>query len=523
MLFNSYVFLFFFLPVCLLVCQILSQANHKKYVIPWLIVSSLFFYAWWHATYLFLIIFSIIFNYALSLVIKPDKTGKSRFYLILGISGNLAALAWFKYAGFLVALINDIFSTEIQSISVVLPLAISFFTFQQIAYLVDKYKNEAAESTFVNYCFFVSFFPQLIAGPIVHHKEIFPQLDKIKRFIFDQENISVGITIFTIGLFKKTVLADSAAIYADPVFYAAEQGVTLSFFEAWCGTLAYTFQLYFDFSGYSDMAIGLARIFGIRLPVNFYSPYKATSIIEFWRRWHITLSRFLRDYLYIPLGGNRKGKSGTYLNIMITMFLGGLWHGAGLNFIIWGMLHGVYLVTNHLWIGMLDNMKLGVFRQTKVYKFMAWVLTFMAVVFGWAMFRAESLDGACEIMKAMAGGNGISLQMALAPYLAEYKEIINFTGIVFNGLFVNELVDWKWSGIVILLIMLIIVVLFPNTQQIMIKYNPVLETRSGNWPASAMSQLLWKPARGYAVMTGLALLMAVLMISRTSEFLYFQF
>jgi|SaaInlStandDraft_6_1057023.scaffolds.fasta_scaffold27026_2 alginate O-acetyltransferase complex protein AlgI len=331
MLFNSYIFIFLFLPIVLLGFHLIGKQGHHRVAIAWLVGVSLFFYGWWNPAYLGLMLVSILFNYGVgvSLGRTPRKLSKKPV-LIFGVVVNLALLGYFKYANFFVDSLNSITGTNIVLLQVILPLAISFFTFQQIAYLIDAWRGETKEYNFLHYCLFVTFFPQLIAGPIVHHKEMLPQFAKDVVYKLRSKHIAIGLTVFSIGLFKKVVLADGVSVYATPMFDAAEAGVLLTFFEAWGGALAYSFQLYFDFSGYSDMAIGLARMFGIRLPLNFNSPYKATSIIDFWRRWHITLSRFLRDYLYIPLGGSRcRGEPRRFINVMVTMVLGGLWHGAG--------------------------------------------------------------------------------------------------------------------------------------------------------------------------------------------------
>ena len=304
----------------------------------WLVIASLFFYAWWNPVYLGLILVSILFNYTLGAILYKKRR---KMLLVLGIAINLALLLYFKYAMFFVSTFNALTGGDFYIKQIVLPLAISFFTFQQIAYLVDVYRGRTYEYNFLHYCLFVSFFPQLISGPIVHHGEMLPQFEKKRVYRLNYEDLSVGLSVFFIGLFKKVVLADGMAEYATPIFNAVSQGIPLSFFESWLGLLAYGLQIYFDFSSYCDMAIGLGRMFGIYLPINFYSPYKAVNVIDFWRKWHITLSRFLRDYLYIPLGGNRKGRVRRYTNLMITMLLGGLWHGANWTFVIWGFLFGI--------------------------------------------------------------------------------------------------------------------------------------------------------------------------------------
>jgi len=347
-----------------------------------LLLGSLFFYSWWNINYLPLILLSIVFNYLLSDVLVTKKEPKNNFLskksiLIFGISCNLLLLAYFKYADFFITNFN-----------LVLPLAISFFTFQQITYLVDSYRGEIEERNFLNYALFVSFFPQLIAGPIVYYRELVPQFSSLKTKVKNYRNIALGLFIFSIGLFKKVVIADTFAIWADKGFYFTG---TLDFFEAWVTSLSYTFQLYFDFSAYTDMAIGIALLFNIKLPINFNSPYKALSIQDFWRRWHITLSRFLRDYIYIPLGGNRKGSIKTYMNLMATFILAGLWHGAGWTFLFWGFLHGFALIVHKVWQSF----------GFKMWSWLAWFITFNFINVTWVFFRAENMEDALRILSSM--------------------------------------------------------------------------------------------------------------------------
>ena len=453
MLFNSYEFVFVFLPTVLFGFHLIGKQGHHRVAIAWLVGASLFFYGWWNPAYLSLMLFSILFNYSIGISLSNTSGHKlsSKAILTIGVATNLAVLGYYKYANFFIDNLNALSDSNLILHKVILPLAISFFTFQQIAYLVDAYRGETREYSFLHYCLFVTFFPQLIAGPIVHHKEMLPQFAKDVVYKLRSKHLAIGITIFALGLFKKVVLADGVSVYATPVFDAAEAGVMLTFFEAWAGALAYTFQLYFDFSGYSDMAIGIARMFGIRLPLNFNSPYKATSIIDFWRRWHITLSRFLRDYLYIPLGGGRKGKVRRHINIMITMILGGLWHGAGWTFILWGALHSFYLMINHGWRAIFKSR-----NKTKIGSFIAWTITFMAVVISWVPFRAESILGANNLLKAMAGVNGISLPSSLENIFVNYGlsfpvNLITFDGIFHNGLYANNSVAVYWIFLLLLM------------------------------------------------------------------------
>jgi alginate O-acetyltransferase complex protein AlgI len=350
MLFNSHEFLFLFLPATLAGYWWLNGHAAPRIALGWLVAASLVFYGWWNPVYLWVLIVSMAGNYAFGRAIAACRpNGAAGAVLVaVGVAANLALLGYFKYSGFLLDNLTALAGQGWSPAQIILPLGISFFTFQQIAYLADCRTLGAAERDFVKYGLFVSFFPQLIAGPIVHHGEMLPQFEREETYHLRASNLAAGLAFFTIGLFKKVVIADGVAPIASLVFDAAAEGRALTTFDAWAGALAYTAQLYFDFSGYSDMAIGLGRLFGIRLPVNFNSPYKAVNIIEFWRRWHMTLSRFLRDYLYIPLGGNRRGRPRRYLNLMITMLLGGLWHGAAWTFVVWGAVHGLLLCVGTL-------------------------------------------------------------------------------------------------------------------------------------------------------------------------------
>ncbi len=321
---------------------------------------------------------------------------------------NLALLGYFKYSDFFIENFNLVFDSSVGLLHLTLPLAISFFTFQQIAYLVDSYRQEVKELDFLNYAVFVTFFPQLIAGPIVHHKEMMPQFKNQRAKIINPQNIATGLFIFSVGLFKKVIIADTFASWASKGFDATP---VLTFFEAWATSLSYTFQLYFDFSGYTDMAIGIALMFNIRLPINFNSPYKALNIQDFWRRWHITLSRFLKDYIYIPLGGNRKGNFRTYNNLFLTFVLGGIWHGAGWTFLFWGVLHGGALVIHRLW-GLLHF-------QMKTW--IAWFLTFNFINISWVFFRAKEWDDAIKVLSGMVGLNGVILSETCKECLGSLK------------------------------------------------------------------------------------------------------
>lgn len=398
MLFNSYEFLLFFLPITLIVYIFLNKLNLKSFSNAWLVGCSLFFYGYWNPSYLTLIILSVFINYSFGQLIASRKLKRSHnvLALLIGISINLAALIYFKYTDFFISTLNQTLSTSFPTLNIVLPLAISFFTFQQIAYLVDMYQDNSEQYSFLNYCLFVTFFPQLIAGPIVHHKEMMPQLLKVQdKWNINWENITSGIFIFSIGLFKKVVIADNFAYWSNIGF---NNSAGLDIWAAWVTSLSYTLQLYYDFSGYADMAIGAALLFNIKLPDNFNSPYKAKNIQDFWHRWHMTLSRWLRDYVYIPLGGNRKGEAFTLRNVALTAIISGIWHGAGWTFILWGACHGIAMVVHRLWSKLNINLN----------KSLCWLLTFIFINLTWVIFRAESFQSAKGIIYSMIGLNGLS-------------------------------------------------------------------------------------------------------------------
>jgi len=462
MLFSSTEFIFAFLPVVLGGYILITFFNRQTWVFGWLVLCSLFFYAYWNRPFVLLLIMSISINYLIGYLLLKYRSKK---YLIAGVIFNLSLIGIFKYFGFFIFTINKIFSTSIIQPSIILPLAISFFTFQQIAYLADIYKGNLIHNTNeinpLKYTFFVSFFPQLIAGPIVHYREIIPQIIERKSDTLTTSNFLTGITIFIIGLQKKIVLADGIGVHAD-AFFSNLEGQDPTLMESWIGTLAYTFQIYFDFSGYSDMAIGLARIFGIKIPENFDSPYKSTSIIDFWRRWHMTLSRFLRDYLYIPCGGNRRGTGRHYINIMITMLLGGLWHGAAWTFVFWGGLHGLFLVINHLWRKLREHLGQDLNRSSKVGRIVSRILTLLAIIFAWVFFRAENWSDALSVVKGMIGVNGILVPSSWAISNIEIAKHFAKYGVQF----VEDL-PFRSDTLINLLILSFIVLALPNTRKLM--------------------------------------------------------
>jgi alginate O-acetyltransferase complex protein AlgI len=514
MLFNSYGFIFLYLPVVLLVFFQLGRVN-QAYASAWLALASLIFYAYWNPAYVGLLLGSIIFNYICGLkiakaVAQHAPRGK-KFLLIFAVTVNLLLLAYFKYFNFFVDSVNSITGSHWSLSNIILPLGISFFTFTQIAFLVDASRGVAREYSFNHYCVFVTYFPHLIAGPIIHHKEMMPQFADSRVYRFSSESFLVGLTIFAIGLVKKTGVADELAPFADAVFASAQDGSALTMLQAWSGSLAYTFQIYFDFSGYSDMAIGLARMTGILLPLNFNSPYKAVNIIDFWRRWHMTLSRFLRDYLYFPLGGNKKGTARRHLNLMITMLLGGLWHGAGWTFVVWGGLHGAYLIVNHGW----QALARGVPLQSGSLRSLSRVLTFLAVVVAWVFFRADSIQTANSIVVAMAGANGLSLPGSLAGLFGALAPMLNNIGIRFES---SSYVPLLFTE----LLLLCFVWFAPNTQEIMAEFRPAYRSPGPGAP-QAPKWLRWRPSVAWSLVTGLFIGYGILTLSRVSEFIYFNF
>ena len=481
MFFNSYEFIFFFLPVTFFIYFYLNKKHLTEASKGFLVFASLFFYAWWNIIYLPLILGSMLFNFIVGKELALSYQ-KNRFYskpmlLGFGIMSNLALLGYFKYTDFFITNLNKLTSSEIPLLHLALPLAISFYTFQQIAYLVDSYRKETTDYNFLNYALFVTFFPQLIAGPIVHHAEMMPQFAKIKNKVKNYYHIALGLFIFSMGLFKKVVIGDTFAVWSNQGFAVAEK---LNMLEAWIASLSYTFHIYFDFSGYTDMAIGAALLFNIKLPKNFFSPYKATSIQDFWRRWHITLSRFLRDYLYIPLGGNRKGESRTYMNLFTTFLLGGIWHGAGWTFIIWGMLHGIALIIQRIW------QKFG-FNMPRI---LAWFITFNFINITWVFFNAENFKIAKSILKNMFTGQLI-LPVQNFNFIGDmHLKLANWSKLYHDPYL------WLW-----MLLAFLVVLFFPNSMELKKKF---------------------KPNFLYMTLTVIFFL-SIFLLHRKSEFIYFNF
>jgi alginate O-acetyltransferase complex protein AlgI len=484
MLFNSAQFIFVFLPIVLSVFFLLGRLRKQMLALMWLAAASLFFYGWDDPYRLVpLILFSIAFNFFIA---RGLLASQSRIVLTIGVCGDLLLLGYFKYAGFVLQTFSNMTGVIVQKPHIDLPIGISFFTFTQIAFLVDAYRGEAREYEPFHYTLFVSFFPHLIAGPIYHHKEIMPQFQLQENFRFHISNLGLGLTWFALGLAKKVLFADVLSQYATPIFNAVAAGKPVGLLDGWIAVSGFALQLYYDFSGYSDMAIGLALMIGMRFPLNFNSPYKAQSLIDFWRRWHMTLSRFLRDYLYIPLGGNRKGPRRRYVNLLITMLLGGLWHGAAWTFVIWGTIHGCGLVVNHAWS------KIAGAYRLRLPNPIAWTLTLVFVMLAWVPFRADNFSAACTTWKSLFGFHG------LAP-----GDTMTTTQLAIAAIYISGL--------------LAVALFVPNTQELL-SYPRVI-VAALRQPIRFVPSLKWAMAAGVAF--GIA--MSFIITQRPTEFLYFRF
>jgi D-alanyl-lipoteichoic acid acyltransferase DltB (MBOAT superfamily) len=495
MLFNSFEFIFAFLPVVLITFFLIGRFAGHSAAVGFLCLASMAFYAWWNPIYLLLLIGEVCANFGIGRAIIAQRGQPAgRRIAIAGIIFNLLILGFFKYALFFTGILNDLAGSRWSMIVLVLPLGISFHTFQQIAYLIQVRDPVTPKYGFLDYVLFVTFFPQLIAGPIVHHNEVIPQIDKPAFSRWNSRNFVLGLSIFSIGLFKKTVIADSLAQIATPAFTVVAGHQTLEAGDAWLGALAYSLQLYFDFSAYSDMAIGLAHMFNVTLPANFDSPYKAVNIADFWRRWHMTLSRFLRDFLYFPLGGNRKGPSRAMLNVLITMLLGGLWHGAGWTFIVWGGLHGLYICGHRLVASSGLYEKLLPFAWPR--QILSQAATLLLVVIAWVFFRAADLGSALRMLESMFGAGGIDAAFGVSKPLA----LILATGAI--------------------------ALLAPNVIDLFARFNPVLALDRPNPRRNLplLNRLHWTASAGWGLATGsVAVAGVVAILGWQAEFLYFQF
>lgn len=490
MLFNSPEYIFLFFPVVALFYFFLNSKQQWRTASIWLVIASLFFYGYWNPKYIVLIVLSIGFNFLLGESLQKNSR---KLILTIGIVLNLGFLAYYKYANFVVDNINLFLANPIQLAKIELPLAISFFTFLQIAYLVDCYQRKVKETNFVHYALFVTYFPHLIAGPLVHHQELMPEFSVAENKKIHWNNIFRGLCIFSIGLFKKVFIADSFAEWARMGF---DSSGTLGFVDAWGSSLSYTLQLYFDFSGYTDMAIGASIILNIKLPINFNSPYKALDIQDFWRRWHMTLSRWLREYLYIPLGGNRNGSFFTGINLMITFLLGGLWHGASWNFVIWGALHGFAVTAHRIWHT----------TGVRLPRSLAWFMTFMYVNIAWVFFRAKTLPDSLRMLEAMTDISSFSISGSFATTF-NYLFSFSFIPLLARG---SELL-LPVTCLLYLLVFFPLCLLAPNTSEI--------DQRLAR--ADFKPTLRW--CTWIAILAGIPLYQMLFMSSRISEFIYFNF
>ncbi len=522
MLFNSPIFLFIFLPAVVAGYVLLSQRSGPRVVLGWLVAASLVFYAWLSPIYLLLLSGVAILNFGLARAIAAQRrigrTDRVSIMLTLGLAANLAMLAYFKYTDFLIDTANQVLQADLLLQNIVLPLGLSFFTFREIAYLVDSSRGEVIEHDFLEYIFFAMFFPHLLAGPITHHSEIFSQTKGPWALAARPSNFIVGLTIFVIGLFKKVVLAELFSPYVPAAFDAAAAGQQIDFYLSWQSALAFKFQLYFDFSGYSDMAVGAARLFGIQLPLNFNSPYRALNVVDFWRRWHMTLSRFLRDYIYIPLGGSRKGVPRLYLNLMITMALSGLWHGAAWHFVLWGGLQGAAMVINHGWRLLWRPINAWWSRT------IARLLTFFALSLVLVFHRAPSTEVALRVIGGM-----VNLPASWHDALGLLGLALPWVGVRFEGESISSeqlaLLPWLvlWIGFMWFV---------PNTQQLLARWHPAFNygvaERHRDPPLlaeipAAAPLLEWTLNPVVAVLIGILAAIAFLSLSHVSEFLYLKF
>ena len=484
MLFNSYIFILLFLPLVLTGYFVLNHVKRYTWANVYLILMSLWFYGYYNPKYLLVICGSILFNYALAYGmnhISFHNKKQKQVLLTFGIFVNCASIFYFKYFNFFVENINHIFQIDVPIKNIVLPLGISFFTFQQISYLIDSYRGQTKNYRFMEYVLFVVYFPQLVAGPIVLHNEMIPQFRDIRRRNVNYHNISHGFYIFTIGLFKKVMIADTLSKAVSFGYGAVGE---LSCTEALIVSVSYTLQLYFDFSGYCDIASGIACMMNISLPQNFNSPYRATSIVDFWNRWHMSLTRFLREYIYFPLGGSKRGKAKTYLNIMIVFLVSGIWHGANWTFIIWGLLHGVLNCLNRLTKKLWDKIPLVI----------QWIFTFSIVNALWVIFRSESMRQAIEFFCHMFDFHNLGIQEELAACF-RLKEFTFFLPEQLLGVSVSY---WMMALILI------------GTLGLSVK-------------AKNSSEIIFKETKGRAIITVILFVWSVFSLSGLSEFLYFGF
>jgi alginate O-acetyltransferase complex protein AlgI len=528
MLFNSPIFLFVFLPATVAAYIVVRQLAGPRAVLGLLLVASIFFYAWWNPVYVPLLLGLAVFNFVVARGItayrEAGRADRVSLLLTFGIVVDLMVLGYFKYTDFFIETANVLFQTNFVLQHILLPLGISFFTFQKIAYLVDASRGEVAGHDLLEYCFFVMFFPQLLAGPITHHSEIFSQIKDPWAFAVKPSNFTLGVTIFVIGLFKKVVLADHFGLLVSPAYDAVAAGEPVDFFLAWQAAVSFKLQLYFDFSGYSEMALGSARLFGIQLPLNFNSPYRALNVVDFWRRWHMTLTRFLLRYVYIPLGGSRRGTLKLYRNLLITLALSGLWHGAAWHFVFWGAVQGSTMVANHAWR--------SVWRPINAWwsHAVARLVTFFALTMVLVLHRAPTMDVALQIYRGM-----FNLPNTWREAFGPLGGVLGWLGVRFDGPPVDadqlELVLWLIAWMAFMWFV-------PNTQQLLARWHPAYNyglvererdpplvervpalrrIRLVRWP------LEWRPNLAGAVFVGVLAALACLSLRHVSEFLYFKY
>ena len=535
MLFNSAEFIFAFLPVTVAGFFLFGKFS-RTWAFGWVVVASLFFYAWWNPINVAIIAVSLAVNYAFARLIQrmtdaPDKKRLRLALLIAGVTFNVLFLGYFKYVTFIESTLNDLAGMDFVLVHVVLPLGISFITFQKIAFLIDVHARRVESFTAGEFCLFVLFFPQLIAGPIVHFREMMPQF-RTNPCRFDKVAFAAGLTLFCFGLFKKVVLADGVAAHVSPLYEQAAGGAPLSLFSAWAAAIGFTLQIYFDFSGYTDMALGIARCFGVRLPLNFDSPLKASSIIDFWLRWHVTLTRFLTAYIYNPLTlwltrrraakglslrGGPHASVGVFLQLLagptlLTMFISGVWHGAGFLFILWGLVHGAYLIINHAWRGVSAKFWTHRASYERVMGPVGFVLTFACVAVAMVLFRSTTGAAAVDLLRGVFGLNGIGLPRGLLEPLGLVGSLPRFIRVEETAA-VEFVVTYLWIGALFL-----IATLFPNSLQVMALYEPALRSE-----ALQPTQLKWRPTLFWGISVSALAVAAVLNLSAQSEFLYWQF
>ncbi|TCU73962.1 D-alanyl-lipoteichoic acid acyltransferase DltB (MBOAT superfamily) [Bradyrhizobium sp. R2.2-H] len=505
MLFNSIEFIFLFLPAAV-VLHFYAARYGRLAAVTATSCSSLLFYSWWNPPFLLLPVTSILVNFCLARAILTDTPARAWYTMVAGICLNLAALVYFKYANFLLAAVEN---TSIVAQDV--PLALSFTTFVQIAFLTEVW-HARRRVQLADYTLFVSLFPHLIAGPIVRWNELSPQIKDPSRFKPNLDNIALGLTIFSLGLAKKVLLADSLSGHVGRVFDAAANGFPVTGAAAWGASVAYSLQLYFDFSGYSDMAVGIGLLFNFELPINFAAPLRATSIIELWRRWHITLSRFLRDFVYIPLGGNAYGPRRRGFNLFLTMVVGGLWHGANWTFIAWGALQGVLLIVNHSWRVILGDRKLPRWAGG-----IGWFLTFASFAVGMTLFRSANISSAAVMLKAMAFLDTASAEVVLGSTADSWGIEHGYISADFVRTWFGN--TWTVVATITTAAVLMVALFIPDTMEL-------VGYRVGEPHADWRRQHLlpkWHPSLGWALVVVGLFAVVFANLNSFSEFLYYQF